>query len=294
VLFTGIILNADADSSTSHYVARLSSDGATLTDYYEGLGGQDRVITSAGFAALGQALWIETANPGPSLLWLTNSAGGGYSSSVVPYELLTLYGIGIGPPIPIGGEVRNGAFTSSLEGYGVLIDGQPAPLLYADSGQMNMVVPRDVGVASRIQVVTPTGTVDGPVLSVSDSPLPVIFHDSHTGLAAALNQDGSINSPSNPARPGSVVAVFASGGGANDFGDGALVPLGIYNARATVLAGGSRPFEVVFAGDAPGLVAGVMQINIRLPDSLPTGGTLNFTLTIGGVSTGSNQIAVAP
>jgi uncharacterized protein (TIGR03437 family) len=114
-------------------------------------------------------------------------------------------------------------------------------------------------------------------------------------LAAALNQDGSINSPSNPARPGSVVTLFASGGGANySFADGAIVPMGIYDALATVWAGGSRSFEVVFAGDAPGLVAGIMQINFRLPDALPPGGTLNFTVEIGGVSTGQNQIAVTP
>jgi uncharacterized protein (TIGR03437 family) len=37
-----------------------------------------------------------------------------------------------------------------------------------------------------------------------------------------------------------------------------------------------------------------MQINLRLPDSLPLGGTLTFTVEIGGVSTGQNQIAVIP
>src|ERR1019366_3088260 len=75
VLFTGLILNpfqpapANGLSSSLPYVARLASDGATLVDYYEGPVGQDLVITSAGgFAALGQSLWIETTNPGPSLL----------------------------------------------------------------------------------------------------------------------------------------------------------------------------------------------------------------------------------
>jgi uncharacterized protein (TIGR03437 family) len=228
------------------------------------------------------------------LLGVTNSAGGGYSTTVVLNELVTLYGIGLGPATPINGQVRNGAFTSSLGGYQVLIDSRPAPLLYADSGQMNIVVPHDIGTSSHVQVVTPAGTVDGPILSVLYSTLPAIFQDSQTGLAAALNQDGSINSPSNPAKHGSVVTLFASGGGANYFADGAVVPMGIYTAAATVWAGDSRSFEVVFAGDAPGLVAGIMQINLRLPDSLPPGGTLTFTVVIGGVSTGQNQIAITP
>jgi uncharacterized protein (TIGR03437 family) len=301
VLFTGLILNpfqpapANGPSSSLPYVARLASDGATLVDYYEGPVGQDLAITSeGGFAALGQSLWIETANPGPSLLGVTNSAGGGYSSTVVRCELVTLYGIGLGPATPINGQVQNGAFTSSLGGYQVLVDGVAAPLLYADSRQMNIVVPRGIGVAAHVQVVTPAGTVDGPILSVPYSAVPAIFHDSQTGLAAALNQDGSVNSPSNPAKHGSVVTLFATGGGANYFADGAVVPMGIYNAPATVWAGDSRSFEVVFAGDAPGLVAGIMQINLRLPDSLPLGGTLTFTVAIGGVSTGQNQIAVTP
>lgn len=301
VLFTGLILNpfqpapANGLSSSLPYVARLASDGATLVDYYEGPVGQDLVITSAGgFAALGQSLWIETTNPGPSLLGVTNSAGGGYSTTVVLNELVTLYGIGLGPATPINGQVQNGAFTSSLGGYQVLIDSRPAPLLYADSGQMNIVVPHDIGTSSHVQVVTPAGTVDGPILSVLYSTLPAIFQDSQTGWTAALNQDGSINSPSNPAKHGSVVTLFASGGGANYFADGAVVPMGIYNAAATVWAGDSRSFEVVFAGDAPGLVAGIMQINLRLPDSLPPGGTLTFTVVIGGVSTSQNQIAITP
>jgi uncharacterized protein (TIGR03437 family) len=159
---------------------------------------------------------------------------------------------------------------------------------------MNIVIPRGIGTTAHVQVVTPAGTVDGPILSVPYSALPAIFYDSQTGWAAALNQDGSINSPSNPAKHGSVVTLFASGGGANYFADGAVVPMGIYNAPATVWAGDSRSFEVVFAGDAPGLVAGIMQINLRMPDSLSPGGTLTFTVAIGGVSTGQNQIAVTP
>jgi uncharacterized protein (TIGR03437 family) len=110
-------------------------------------------------------------------------------------------------------------------------------------------------------------------------------------LAAALNQDGTINSTSNPAKSGSIAAVFATGGGAN-FPNGTLVPIGIYDTTVPVwVVNAERSFEVVFAGDAPGLVAGVMQINFRLPDSL-TGNTFAFFVEIGGVSTVQSQIAV--
>jgi uncharacterized protein (TIGR03437 family) len=304
VQFTGVMVNPSAPalpndpSFRQTYVARMASDATSLSDYDQGpldVVGQDLVLTAAGgFAALGAlgTLWIETAAPGPSLLAVTNSASGQYSSAVAPSELITLYGVGLGPLAPVSGQVQNGAFTSSLGGVQVLFNGVAAPLLYAGSGQINVVVPRAVYTSTHVQVVTPTGTVDGPTLPVSLQP--GIFQNSQTGFAAALNQDGSVNSPSNPARAGAIVSVFATGAGAGSFNDGALVPMGIYNASASVWAGNQRSFEVEFAGDAPGLVAGVMQINFRLPDSLPPGNTLSFSLIIGGVSTSQNQIAVVP
>jgi uncharacterized protein (TIGR03437 family) len=64
-------------------------------------------------------------------------------------------------------------------------------MIYADSGQINAVVPRSVTDPAHVQVVTPAGaTVDGPTVALNAQPLPGIFQDSHTGLAAALNQDG--------------------------------------------------------------------------------------------------------
>jgi uncharacterized protein (TIGR03437 family) len=307
VLFTGVTVDpAEALSPTtgfrSSYVARMTSDAATLIDYYEGpygLVGQGMAIASTGgFAAVGQSggLWIETTAGGPSLLAVANSAGGASLTTVAPHELISLYGVGIGPATPLNGQVVNGVFTTSLGGYQVLFDGVAAPLLYATAGQINAVVPARVGsdATTTIQIVTPTGTVDGPTAFVAMTE-PAVFSNSQTGLAAALNQDGSVNSPANPAYPGSIVTVFAAGAGYDYFGDGEVVPIGIYSASEPVLAVcGLLSLETDFAGSAPGLVAGVMQIDFRVPDPLPSAGTLFFSFIIGGVATGSSQIAVTP
>jgi len=285
------------------YVGRVTDDGATLTDFYKGpetysFAGPALATTPAGeFAAADQngALWIETAAPGPSLLNITNSASGLYSTSVSSVELVTLYGTGIGPQAPLNGQVQNGAYTSSLGGYQVLFDGAAAPLLYADSGQINAIVPHLAATSARVQVVTPAGTIDGPTLPLNRSPVTGIFPNFQTGLAAALDQDGSINSPSNPARSGQIVTVFVNSASGNYYPDGAVVPLAIYNAYVSVwVLTANRSLEVVFAGDAPGVVAGVMQINFRLPNPLPAGNTFAFTVEIGGVATAQGLIAVAP
>jgi uncharacterized protein (TIGR03437 family) len=285
----------------SNYVARLSPAGDVLQDLFNapaGVVGDALDISPAGaFAAIGMlgTLWLETGAPGPSLLAVTHSATGSFGP-LARTELITLYGVGIGPQAPINGLPQGGAYPTTLGGYQVLLDGNPAPLLYASSGQINAVVPRGVGVSARLSLATPSGTVEGPALPVDFAATPGVFLDSRTGLAAALNQDGTINSRANPARAGSVVSVYATGAGANYFPDGAVVPLSIFNATGPVwVVSSTRSLEVAFAGDAPGIVAGVMQVNFRIPASIPPAtGTLAFRLVVSGATSPEFSIAVAP
>jgi len=148
--------------------------------------------------------------------------------------------------------------------------------------------------------VTPSGTIGGPTLAVRQSE-PYIFRNSLTGLAAALNQDGSINSPQNPAAAGEVVTIFASGGGTYPWPDGLVVggsevrdaPLPVSVLAGTV-GGGVSSLEIPYAGDAPGDVAGVMQVNFRLPESFPgVAGTFQFALQAGGTLGGQASVAVS-
>jgi uncharacterized protein (TIGR03437 family) len=293
------------------FVARATGDGSTLEDFYPGpemtadgvtltgAGPALAMVSTGGFASAAQigALWIEGAAPGPSLLNITNSASGLYASTVASVELVTLYGVGIGPPTPLAGQVQNNVYTSNLGGYQVLFDGVPAPLLYVDSGQINAVIPAIAEPDTvRIQLVTPTGTVEGPSMTLAHIPVPGIFQNSQTGLAAALNQDGSVNSSADPASGGSTVSVFVTAFSGNSFGDGAVIPMGIFNATIPVYVFDLyRSLPVSFAGDAPGMVHGVMQINFVLPDPLPSGNLFTFYVQIGGPSglIVQGQIAVA-
>jgi uncharacterized protein (TIGR03437 family) len=152
-----------------------------------------------------------------------------------------------------------------------------------------------------MQIVTPSGTIDGPTLAVRQAE-PYIFQNSLTGLAAALNQDGSINSPQNPATAGEVVTIFATGGGTYPWPDGlvisdyqflaAILPVSVLVELAN---GGTASLEVLYAGDAPGDVAGVMQVNFRLPESFPTVGSTSFTfaLQVGGKLGGQGLVAIS-
>jgi uncharacterized protein (TIGR03437 family) len=93
--------------------------------------------------------------------------------------------------------------------------------------------------------------------------------------AAAVNQDGSLNSEAHPAKPGWVVSVWATGIGRTDPQplDGQVAE-GAVDYHCCSLYLFDQPLEVLYGGAAPGLVAGVVQINFRVPaDLTPTTAT---------------------
>ncbi len=83
-----------------------------------------------------------------------------------------------------------------------------------------------------------------------------------------MNQDGTSNSATHPAKVGDVVVFYASGfGETKPLSDDGLVnsaPLPV--PTATVMANvANTPVQPQFVGAAPGQIAGIVQVNIQLP-----------------------------
>jgi uncharacterized protein (TIGR03437 family) len=89
------------------------------------------------------------------------------------------------------------------------------------------------------------------------------------GQSLALNQDGSLNSSEHPAARGSIVSLFLTGEG--------LSPEFV-QAEIAGLAG-----EVAYAGPAPGL-AGVFQMNVKIPEAMPGPGRHALRVVINGAA----------
>jgi uncharacterized protein (TIGR03437 family) len=87
-----------------------------------------------------------------------------------------------------------------------------------------------------------------------------------------LNQDGSANGGPNPAAPGSIVSIFATGLGVMtpQLPDGALpaAPVNTPVLPIQVLVN-QQQADILYIGNAPTLVQGVVQINLRLPNPIP-------------------------
>jgi uncharacterized protein (TIGR03437 family) len=125
---------------------------------------------------------------------------------------------------------------------------------------------------------------------------PAIFTLSSTGLgsAAILNQDYTVNSFDNPASPGSIIMIYGTGFGLLQSpvidGQAVVTPdLTVLPVSATVAG---MQADVVYAGAAPGLIAGVIQINVRLPAGLAHDLIAPLVLTVSGSST-INGVIVA-
>jgi uncharacterized protein (TIGR03437 family) len=115
------------------------------------------------------------------------------------------------------------------------------------------------------------------------------------GQGAILNQDYSLNGAGRPAAKGSTIMVYGTGGGiTSPLGvDGAITPAILYPyplAWSAVVGGVTA--RVIYAGGAPGLISGAMQVNVQIPDGAPSGSSVPLVILIGGVPTQAN-ISVA-
>jgi uncharacterized protein (TIGR03437 family) len=256
------------------YIADVSPDGSSLLSLVtapEGAAGVQILAEPSGtIVALGnQGSVLLSTSSGPSIVGIANAAGPAVSPSISPVEIVSIYGYNLGPSTPLSAQVSGGVVSHELGGYSVLFNGMPAPLLYVGPNQINCIVPYNgaPGFSASVQLVTPQGTVNGATLSVVQAQ-PAIFY-SGDGYASALNQDGTVNSASNPAPKGSIVSLFATGLAPTAHStDGLIVPPSqIVLSKPLSVSSYGLPIEVDYSGDAPDQVWGVAQLNIRVPYS---------------------------
>lgn len=195
---------------------------------------------------------------------------------LAPGELVTIFGSNLGPEPAAGLQLDASGFVSTqLAQTQVLFDGIPAPLLYAGSGQVSAVVPYAVAGRDSTQLVVTNGGQASAALTLSvTASAPGLFTLDSTGQGAVLNQDGSVNGGANPAARGSIITLYATGAGqTNPAGidgllAGTVLPVPMLPVAVNI---GGQAAQVLYAGAAPGLVAGVMQVNVRLPDGVSSG-----------------------
>jgi len=267
VLLNGQALTAGVTVADSSTISILVNQ-ANFTN-----AGELTVVVQNPLSAASNSLTIDVGTPAPlftaaSVVNAASYAGG----AVAPGEIVTVFGSNFG----------------TMANTQVTFDYLPATVVYVTSMQLAATVPYSVeGAMQTSLIVNANGIASAPVTLEVTQSSPAIFTSdaSGKGQAAALNQDYSINGPGHPAAIGSVVMLYGTGGGAltNDSLPRLTLPV-----SATV---GGVSAHVEYAGIAPGLVQGAMQINVEIPSTVAPGPSVPVSVTV-GVST-SNTVTVA-
>lgn len=233
----------------------------------------------SGVAPVNIAVSLAVSAALPSISRVVNAASY-LSGGISPGEIVSIFGAYLGPAAgKSGAPDSRGFFGTSLGNVTVTFNGFAAPLLYAGAGQVNAVVPYALAGSPSALVVLTFGTgrsnsVTVPV--VSSAPGIFTADGSGTGAGAILDTNYRLVSANNPVSRGSFIQIFATGEGQTSPAgiDGkvapSVLPLPAPKLPVAVLIGG-QPVTVQYIGAAPGLVAGVLQINVQVPDSVPPG-----------------------
>jgi uncharacterized protein (TIGR03437 family) len=188
----------------------------------------------------------------------------------------------------------SGIFGNTLGGVSVTLNGTAVPLLYISPTQINFQVPFSIAPGKAYLVVTaPAGKSDATAVDIAAA-APGIFQDS-AGHALALNQDFSVNTSAHQVRAGDIILLYLTGGGLlmTSLPNGGVSPgTPVSLVLPAVVTVGGQSADVLFAGAAPLLSTGLVQINARVPSGLATG-DYPVKVTIGGqVSSNTPVISV--
>lgn len=193
---------------------------------------------------------------------------------VSPGEFLTLYLWG--PEAPGHEASANPPYTTSLLGFSVTANGEPAPITSIRQGTLNVILPLDIsGSAVTLQVRSGTAISNSVTLPFAKT-APGVFTQAGNGFgnAAALHADYTPITVDHPARGEEVILLYLTGLGSvtPPIVNGDLPgtdPTSLVTAPIRVFIA-DMPAEVQFAGLAPGF-PGLYQLNVRVPGGIVTG-----------------------
>lgn len=238
-----------------------------------------------------QAVTItQEASDLPRITELLN-AGSLLPGAIAPGEIVVLKGERFGADPLVVWEVVDGFLAKELAATRVLFDDIPAPLVYSFAGQVSAIVPYAIAGRTRTQVVMEyqgKRSAAFPADVAATAPALLTQSAAGSGPGSIVNEDGTINGIVNPAARGSIIQIYATGGGLTDpaVEDGKLVtePLPQIVAPVQVFIGGAQA-ELLYKGETPTAVAGLDVYIVRVPAAAPPGDFVSVLIRVGGRST---------
>lgn len=316
LMYPSLVFLSVAGSTASAVVGQQTVSGTAANwDSLDGRATSDSLNSPAGvYVDRQNTLYVGDAgnNRVPQFLnpaTAVNAASLQASVPVAPGSLASLFGSSF-----VSGQTVSAGTTwptSALDRQVFINDQLPAPLYYVNATQINFQVPSNAPLgAQQISVrLADTGELvaGGSLLVQAAAPGIFTSNSQGSGQGAVVNQDGTINGPSNPAPVGSTISIYATGQGqvSPAVPDGTAAPATLsYTVAVPTTNGttclsspnsmcvpiGSTFGAVSFSGLAPGFI-GLWQINVMLPQGVTTGSAVPVRVVIDGSP--SNIVSVA-
>jgi uncharacterized protein (TIGR03437 family) len=169
----------------------------------------------------------------------------------------------LGVPLSPGG-----VFQVDGDGFGsdaaLLVNGNAIPLLSPSRTALTATLPADFNAQAATLVVQSGGGQSNPLLVQVASAAPGVYSVDGSGLGQGyiLNQDGTLNSPANPANEGAPITICATGVGPLTFDGGFAVTASPVNV---FIDGFYADGIAAILGPVAGLPGNVYQISVYVP-----------------------------
>jgi uncharacterized protein (TIGR03437 family) len=216
----------------------------------------------------------------------------------VPGSYLALFGSGLANGNSV---VKTPNLPVSMGGVSVSFDAPqisvPGHLHFATPGQVNVQIPWELAGQPSAQVKVSIDGNEGPLFTlplVTYAPALFEYGTGTSQFVAARDENFQLIGPSNPARQGHVIQLYANGLGpvnnqpASGDPTAAGSSLATTTTNPTITIGGMNA-PVQFSGLAP-TVVGLYQVNVTVPNM--ASGTQSVTISIGGVTGKTSSIVV--
>lgn len=242
---------------------------------------------------------------------IVNSATFQGSVPIAPGGLAAIFGVGLANETA---STARAPWPVSLAQREVVINDEiAAPLQFIGGEQINIQVPSSAPLGSHRIAVRRSETGEliagGALVIAASSPGLFTLTQNGRGQAAAVNQDGRVNGPSNPAAKNSIVTLYGTGQGqvSPPVPDGEAASASPLSSTVSVPTSDSRTCvtsqpsmcvavgvsfgDIQYSGLAPGFV-GLWQINVRIPADAPAGDAVPVRVVINGAPSNTVSIAI--
>jgi uncharacterized protein (TIGR03437 family) len=254
-------------------------------------------ITAAGALDSPQAISIALIVTAPTIASVVNGAS--FQPGIESGSWVTIQGADLATDSRTWqtSDFNGNNLPLSLDGTSVTIDGKPAAVYYISATQLNVQAPTDATTGAVPVVVTNNGQVSAAFMAQLQTYAPAFFL--YTGTEYAIAQhypdnalvgNPSLVSGTVAAKPGDVLILWGTGFGPTN----PPTPAGVVVSGAPggstlpAVTVGGVPVTVISAVLSPGS-AGLYQVAIQLPASVPTG-AVAIQASVGGVPSPGNIV----